>query len=704
MNEDITTLDQYLLKYSSLLGEQAQRSLHPLHNPIQDQNHPQLKTLLRKPYPPQAIVITAATKSLNRQKSLFVVGECGTGKTLMGQATIHCHANGKPYRALVFCPGQLVRKWKREIEQTIPGCYVKIIERCGDVLEIASYGPPQVPEWYVIGRETAKLGPGFRGAAVEREVQFTSELAGEDDTPDTKRITILCCPKCGIPLRKVSDKDPVGTPVTMADLNKKRMRCTGFVTKADGTHKPCAEPLWQHIRKPDRFEPAKFIHKHIPLDYLVVDEVHEEKGADTAQANAVGSLAAASKKVIALTGTLIGGYAEHLRPLLFRLSPQTLIGEGFSWSDSMPFNEKYGRIEVRITETTGGDDNRQSRGSTSKSKYCRPGIMPTLFGRHLIGNAVFLGLSEMNAALPTLREFVVPIPMDPELALAYDEVETALREAARKMLARRDKRLLGTMLQTLMAYPDHPFGWEGVGYASRAGFEKVCDPRNLATEVIRAKERWFINLAQQEASLGRQVWGYVLLNGKRDVESRLAGLLKDSGLNVKVLKQSIPLAQREEWIDKNCRDVDVVLSHPRLVETGLDLFSKNYLGHNFCTLAFYETGYVLPTMRQASRRAWRLMQHKECKVYYGYYEGTMQEKAMQLMGKKLLAAEALEGKFSSEGLVAMAGDDGIEMALAKGLAETMDERVDRSWQQALDDGQRRSKSRSKPRRELVVIE
>ena len=202
------------------------------------------------------------------------------------------------------------------------------------------------------------------------------------------------------------------------------------------------------------------------------------------------------------------------------------------------------------------------------------------------------------------------------------------------------------------------------------------------------------------------MWGYVQLNGERDVESRLAELLRKRDFRVKVLKASIPLAQREEWIDRNCQDVDVVLSHPRLVETGLDLFSKSYLGHNFCTLAFYETGYVLPTMRQASRRAWRLMQPKECKVFYGYYQDTMQEKAMELMGKKLLAAEALEGKFSSEGLVAMAGDDGIEMAMARSLSENMDESSDRSWQQALDDGSKRpaKKSRVKPRHELVVIE
>jgi hypothetical protein len=275
--------------------------------------------------------------------------------------------------------------------------------------------------------------------------------------------------------------------------------------------------------------------------------------------------------------------------------------------------------------------------------------------------------------------------MDPQLRAAYDEVERTLRGQVKVMLARRDKRLLGTMLQTLMAYPDYPFGWGEVGYNDRSGFVSVCEPANLSPLVTRAKEKWFLDVVEQEASLGRQVWGYVQLNGKHDVESRLAELLRKRDFRVKVLKHTIPLAQREEWIDRNCQDVDVVLSHPRLVETGLDLFSKSYLGHNFCSLAFYETGYVLPTMRQASRRAWRLMQPKQCKVFYAYYQGTMQERAMQLMGKKLLAAEALEGKFSSEGLVAMAGDDGIEMAMARSLAESMDEVADRSWRESLDD-------------------
>jgi hypothetical protein len=44
----------------------------------------------------------------------------------------------------------------------------------------------------------------------------------------------------------------------------------------------------------------------------------------------------------------------------------------------------------------------------------------------------------------------------------------------------------------------------------------------------------------------------------------------------------------------------VVLSHPKLVETGLDLFDKGG-SYNFPTVIFHQTGYNLFTMQQASR-------------------------------------------------------------------------------------------------------
>jgi SNF2 family DNA or RNA helicase len=433
-----------------------------------------------------------------------------------------------------------------------------------------------------------------------------------------------------------------------------------------------------------RYEPALYIKRHLRhfFKYLILDEVHEEKGADTAQGNAAGALASACNRIVALTGTLIGGYAEHLRPLLFRLSPRSLVNEGLSWSNATAFNERYGRIETRITERSGsvGEDNRMSRGSKSTTKSIRPGIMPVLFGRHLIDKAVFLSLNEVADNLPPLEEECISVQMDRELERAYrSEVEAPLVEALKVMMRRKDKRLLGTMLQTLLAYPDHPFGWGPIGYwqrgdeGGRGAFVTVANPPDLPKDVTRPKEQGLIDLVNEEKSNGRKVWVYVQFNDKHDVQGRLEKLLRQAGLRVEVLRSSVTLAKREDWIAEHAPELDVVVSHPRLVETGLDLFDKGGR-YNFPTLAFYETGYNLFTLRQASRRSWRIGQSQPCRIVYLHYEKTMQDRAMALMGKKLTAAQALEGRFSNEGLVALAGEDAnIELALARSLVDRIDE-------------------------------
>jgi hypothetical protein len=69
----------------------------------------------------------------------------------------------------------------------------------------------------------------------------------------------------------------------------------------------------------------------------------------------------------------------------------------------------------------------------------------------------------------------------------------------------------------------------------------------------------------------------------------------------------------------------------------------------------------------------------------------MQERAMALMGRKLTASQALEGVFSSEGLVAMAGEDAnVEIALARSLVERMDEGdARRMWSKVFNPRERR---------------
>lgn len=575
--QDCNTLDDYLSRYGGLLGRHAQESLAPLHVPERDPL-PDFSALKRQPFPAQQHVIAGLVAALNEQKSVMLCAEVGSGKTIMAMVSVHCHAmkNADGYRALLMVPGHLTKKWERELRDTIPGCHVTQIEHCHQLNQLrrrrchAASGV----NWYIIARDRAKLGAKWGPAAVAR---------GKS----------LHCPKCGV---KLTDKD--GLSVDLEDLAKRQQTCHGDLVLG----KPCGEQLWSYYGKQraglDRFEPAKYIHKRMRgyFDYLVLDEQHELKASESAQGNAAGSLIAAAKKVIGLTGTLIGGYSEHVRPIMFRMCPRSLVAEGLGWKNSTEFNRRYGRIERTVRTREGGADgpgNRMSRGnSRSVTEAVKPGIMPTLFGRHLLGNSVYLSLDEVSDQLPVLREFVVPVQMDAEQAAEYQRIEKALRDANKELLVKGNKALLGAMLMTLLAYPDCPHDWDWVGYWSKMldekVFNRVVKPADLDAGRVRPKEAKLLEIVASERKAGRQVWVFVEFTDTRPVQARLVQLLGDAGFKVGQLRASVPMAKREEWIREKGPDFDVVVSHPKLVETGLDLFDKHPNGCNFCTLIFYE--------------------------------------------------------------------------------------------------------------------
>ena len=670
---DCNNLDDYLTAYGQRLAEQVNRAFDPLHVPGRD---PAIKMDLARPlFEAQSHTVTAIVKGWHRQKSIVLAAGLGTGKTSIGIAAAHAHAEGRPYRCLVFCPDHLQRKWAREIRAVLPP-RVAGLYNIGDwkvLTKLRRGTKPKTPQWWIIGRNKAKLGPFWRPAVRLRK--------GE---------SLYRCPVCGniVYIGQIA--------ADWKQLASTKRTCVAEVERRVGEAiltDTCGAPLWQYDRnRVRRWAPATYIHQHLKgyFDYLIVDEVHEEKSEDSLQGRAAGSLAAACRKVLALTGTLIGGYANHVRPLLFRLSPQSLVQEGMTWKDRMAFLREYGRIETTITDRSGGREQESTRtghgNKTSKRENPRPGIMPTLYGRHLLGNSVFLSLEEVAAGLPELSEVTMPVEMTGDVGAEYVRIEKKLRDKVKEMMVKGDMRLLGKMLHTLLSYPDYPYDWKAVGYWDRprgttegGTFVPVVTPANFSEDCVYPKEQALIDLVAQEREAGRQCWVYVQYTTKRPVAGRLERLLKEAGFRCKMLKSSVPLKEREPWIEQHAPGLDVVISHPKLVETGLDLFCKQG-EYNFPTLIFYETGYQLFTLRQASRRSWRIAQREDCKVFYLYYEGTMQENAMGLMGKKLTASLALEGKFSAEGLAAMAGEEGsVEMELARSLADRIQFDTQRHW-------------------------
>ncbi len=74
------------------------------------------------------------------------------------------------------------------------------------------------------------------------------------------------------------------------------------------------------------------------------------------------------------------------------------------------------------------------------------------------------------------------------------------------------------------------------------------------------------------------------------------------------------------------------------------------------------------TLKQASRRSWRLGQKEHVKVIFMAYKNTSQHKALELIGRKVNAANSLEGRLSNgDDLSGFSEDDNIQVALAKAI-------------------------------------
>ena len=92
------------------------------------------------------------------------------------------------------------------------------------------------------------------------------------------------------------------------------------------------------------------------------------------------------------------------------------------------------------------------------------------------------------------------------------------------------------------------------------------------------------------------------------------------------------------------------------MQTGLDLV-------DFPTIVWFETDYSVYTMRQASRRSWRIGQSRPVKVVLLAYRNSLQAEALKLVARELQSSLAVEGELPEDGLAAF-GDDGDDLMLA----------------------------------------
>jgi superfamily II DNA or RNA helicase len=697
---ELSTIYDYLRANANLLGARILDQFPALHQ-VQDLLSPRIEGLLRRPFPAQAIAIMGLAKRWQKARTGMVVAECGTGKTLISLGAIHVHSKGRPFTALAMVPPHLVEKWAREAFLTLPGVRVFFIDDLrngGD--ETKSHGVNEArlkdgrivreglrttlselrlrrgspssrktwlalcgrPSLFIVGRERAKLGYFWRHAyGVPRSGPYLG-CAVNSDT--------------GKPVFINESR------LTVADFEKVKIAET-IETRGDISCRPFHSPLWQaDANKIRRMAPIEFIGRYMPgwFDYAVCDEIHQLAG-DTAQGNALGTLSSCTNRIAGLTGTLLGGYADDLFNTLFRLEAAGMKEHGYEWGTSgrSAFMQDYGVLET-ITKVE-PEENRCSKAKTTSMVRRKPGASPLLFGEFLMQLCAFVFLEDISGELPAYDESYVSVAMDPLLLAAYRELEDAIRKALKEH--RGNRSVMSTMLNTLLLYPDHPYGL-GTLYGKEFDEELkrnvrfvIAETRDLPEEQLYSKERRLIEEIKKELAEGRRCQVFAVYTQKHDITARLQRILSSEGIRTAVLRASVDTSKREAWYAREIKEgVQVVISHPKLVETGLDLL-------DFPTIIFYESGYSLHTLRQASRRSWRIGQRRPVRVKFLCYEGTMQTACLRLMGKKLLVALTMEGKFAGEGLQNIDEVDDMLTAMARELVERngIGESADAVWRE-----------------------
>ena len=329
------TIADYLRTYATELGDRILKTFPPLHG-VDDPPSPLIDKLLRRPFPAQTLAIHGIVRRWQQARAAAVIAECGTGKTLISLGAIHTHAAGRAYTALVLAPGHVVDKWCRETLLTLPRVRVFVIDDLRNAKnDRGHHGVNEVklrhgrivreglrtsltelrlrkdsssarkrwasicscPSIFVVGRDRAKLGAFWRHAY---QIARSGRYQGCVVNPDSGEPVYL---------------NEEGERLLAIDFKKAKL--SEVLGRGEGTkhaRRPLYSALWQADgTKTRRFAPIEFIGRYMGdgfFDYAIGDEVHELKGGDTAQGNALGTLAGCADRIAVLTGTLLGGYAS----------------------------------------------------------------------------------------------------------------------------------------------------------------------------------------------------------------------------------------------------------------------------------------------------------------------------------------------------------------------------------------------------------
>lgn len=641
-------------------------------------------------------------------------------------AATHGYAEMKKmhgYFTALICPPSLTVKWPKEIKAVIPHAEIHVIKKTEEFIryhqewENAGRPKPTKPVFFIFSFTTLRNDSAIRPAV--EYVKKRTETSKEKQTAPYR--DGIYCTDCGKPHQTIEAtsyeivNDREVEKHSTHNMTNKEFGTTRRVGKSS-TNPPnsacyyCGSPLWTKkvgrrysnfadwanryekplisaIKRNDQVEmmelrlnqpeyptsnsmprriaAAEYIRRKVKnfVNILIVDEVHELKGGNTAQGMALASLVGASDKVISGTGTLFGGKAEDIYYLLWRLFPTEMVKTGFAYHEVTKFNEQFGNIEetyFKSDEESSEYSNKASRGGHGSSrKKVVPGISPFIFSNYMLENVVNVRLTDV---WPDPVELVdtptIFVDMTEEQKEAYSQM---ISDFENEIDSREDGfKLYTQMLDYGIAYLDNPVNFPDALFKNKEGIkELICSPKQLEADKTFPKEKKLQEIIQGEMVEGRPSIVYVRDTGSsvadRDVRPRLKAKLEEIGAKVCILDTTTTATnRRSEWLEKKIVDegYDVCIVSQELVKVGLDLLCTP-------TLVYYQFSWSLFTILQSSRRAWRIGQTEECRLFYLAYADSYQQYMAEIIAKKSKASSAISGDASSgDGLASMLGDEG----------------------------------------------
>lgn len=171
--------------------------------------------------------------------------------------------------------------------------------------------------------------------------------------------------------------------------------------------------------------------------------------------------------------------------------------------------------------------------------------------------------------------------------------------------------------------------------------------------MVLPHHHWLAKRAAEQAQTGRGMLVFAEHTNKLDILTdlqtkmqRLARTEHATLLKIAILRSTtVSPSARGAWFAERERDgTNVVLCHPGLVETGMNLIA-------WPEIVFAEPTYSLYRAMQARKRALRPTQTKACNVTWLGYHQTMIAQALDIIGSKATAATLLNGDDLSSGLM-----------------------------------------------------